>query len=325
MAEYGQFALLGVGAGAIIAAISLGLVLIHRSTGVVHFGYGAVATYVAYVYASLRDTGAYPIPPLPNPLSLIEAGLGWVGIHVAMPDIPTSLQFTTGDSGPVIAVLLALTTAVILGLLSHFLVFRPLRYAPDLAKIVASVGVMLVLVAAVVLRFGSGSLRVPDLLPDGVVEVAGARIPQDRFWLLLVVAVLSLGLWATFKFSRFGIATRAAAEDEKLGGPQGRVSRSAGGHELGLASLMAGFVGILVAQISGLSPMRLTLLVIPALGAALMAGFSSFIVAATTGVAIGMTESVLILAQQRVDWLPAVDLPSISALPRHRCRHAGAR
>jgi branched-chain amino acid transport system permease protein len=52
-------------------------------------------------------------------------------------------------------------------------------------------------------------------------------------------------------------------------------------------------------------------LVIPALGAALMAGFSSFIVAATTGVAIGIAESVLILAQQRVDWLPAVDLPSI--------------
>lgn len=311
MTEYLQFLLLGMGAGAIIAAIALGLVLIHRSTGVVHLGYGAVASYVAYVYASLRATGAYPLPPLPNPLSLVEHALRLVGADVDLPDIPTSLQFTTGDSGPAIALGLALVTAVAIGLLSHYLVFRPLRYAPELAKIVASLGILLVLVAAIVIRFGSGSLLVPDLLPADPVALAGVRIPEDRFWLLLVVVVLTGALSWAFRFTRFGIATRAAAENERLAALRGVSADVQAGWAWVGASVMAGLVGILVSQVSGLSPMRITLLVIPALGAALMGAFASFVVAAATGLAIGMSQSALLLAQQRVDWLPPVDLPSV--------------
>ena len=70
---------------AVISAVTVGAVLV------------VLLVYVAYVYGSLRDTGAYPVPPIPNPLSLLEAVLGWVGVEVSLPDIPTSLQFTTGE------------------------------------------------------------------------------------------------------------------------------------------------------------------------------------------------------------------------------------
>ena len=61
MTDYLFYLLLGSGAAAIIAAFGLGLVITHQGSGVVNFAYGAMAMWVAYVYADLRR-GAYPFP-----------------------------------------------------------------------------------------------------------------------------------------------------------------------------------------------------------------------------------------------------------------------
>lgn len=55
MTDYAYFLLLGAGAGAIIAALGLGLVITHQGSGVVNFALGAMATWPAYVYADLRQ------------------------------------------------------------------------------------------------------------------------------------------------------------------------------------------------------------------------------------------------------------------------------
>ncbi len=140
-----QAAVGGIGAGAFIAAIGLGVVLTYRGSGVVNFAAGAMAAYVAYVYNDLRSTGDLFLPPLPNPLPLIGTMLDGAGIaHVDMPSIPTRVSL----GGPLdfwTAFTLSLLLAALLGLLAHALVFRLLRQAPPLAKVVASVGVMLVL------------------------------------------------------------------------------------------------------------------------------------------------------------------------------------
>ena len=67
MIDYLFFILLGSAAGAIIAALGLGLVITFQGSGVVNFAQGAMAMWVAYVYADLRR-GAYPfpIPGLPD-------------------------------------------------------------------------------------------------------------------------------------------------------------------------------------------------------------------------------------------------------------------
>ncbi|MYG98238.1 MAG: ABC transporter permease, partial [Acidimicrobiaceae bacterium] len=129
--------LFGLGSGAIIAALAIGLVVAFRASGVINFGHGAIATYVTYVYVSLVGTGQYPVPPLPNPLAPIE---GIAGVEII--DFPTFISM--GDSmGKAPAMLIALATAAALGLVAHFAIFRPLRYAPVLAKVIASVGIML--------------------------------------------------------------------------------------------------------------------------------------------------------------------------------------
>src|SRR6476469_3275259 len=72
VSSYILFLLLGLGAGAVYAMLALGLVLKYRSAGVVDFGHGAVAMFIAYVYLGLREDGDLQFPWiwLPHSLSL---------------------------------------------------------------------------------------------------------------------------------------------------------------------------------------------------------------------------------------------------------------
>ena len=72
MSSYVLFLLLGLGSGAVYGILALGLVLKHRAAGVVDFGHGAVAMFIAYVYLALTDTGSLQFPwvVLPHEIDL---------------------------------------------------------------------------------------------------------------------------------------------------------------------------------------------------------------------------------------------------------------
>ena len=54
----------------------------------------------------------------------------------------------------------------------------------------------------------------PGILPTSTIHMLGAVVPVDRFILTGLVIVTAAGLAALYKWSRFGLATRAAAENE---------------------------------------------------------------------------------------------------------------
>ncbi|HMA47360.1 MAG TPA: ABC transporter permease, partial [Frankiaceae bacterium] len=74
MSAYVAAALLGLGTGAVYAALGLGLVLVHRASGVVNVAHGALAMYVTYAYAELRDVGdlVLPVAGLPPRIHLTD-------------------------------------------------------------------------------------------------------------------------------------------------------------------------------------------------------------------------------------------------------------
>ena len=101
----------------------------------------------------------------------------------------------------------------------HFLVFRPLRNAAPLGKVIGSVGVLLYLHGVAQLNFG-GSDRQPEEHPAGQ---AAAELPLPRCrpsrrtpcGRPASPCSSASALWALFRFTRFGLATRAAAGNEK--------------------------------------------------------------------------------------------------------------
>ena len=250
----------------------------HRVSGVVHVAHGAVAAYVAYVFVDLRTTGDLVLP---------------VGrLHV-------------GDPVPfVLALGLSLAVAAAVGLLAYGLVFRALRGAPALAGLVASVGLMATLQALIVLRFGSGGRPVPAILPSGPVQLFGADVPRDRLLLAALVVAVGAVLWAVSRFTRFGLASRAAADDTTgvalLGWSPDRLAAV----NWVAASVLAGLGGILVAPVTGLDPVTTTLLVVPALAAALVGRLLFFGATVAAALGLGMVQSVLLLLQDNYPWIP---------------------
>ncbi|MXP24169.1 ABC transporter [Gordonia sp. HNM0687] len=287
MSNYVIFALLGMGSGAVLGMLAIGVLLGYRGSGVVNFSQGAIAMYVAYVWYQLKTTGIYMLP---------------------VPGLPSGIQ--VGDStgaNTAVSLILSLFTAAALGLILHFLILRPLRTAPMLARVVATIGYMLLLQAVVGYRFGTTTVSVPKLLPDtGTVEVLGAQIGIDQFVLAAISIVLAVVLAAFFRYTRFGLATRASAENEQGAILLGFSPDFQAGVNWVMASVLAGVAGILIGPLTQLTPTAFSLLIIPALAAALLGRFTSFIITAVAAILIGMTQGLLVELPSKLSWFPAV-------------------
>jgi len=273
--------LLGLGNGGIYAALAIALVLTYRSSGVINFATGAMALYTAYTYKFLRDGKLLVlIPGLPKEL-----------------DLGTTLGFVP-------AALVSLTLAALLGALVYLVVFRPLRQAPQLARTVASLGVLVVIQGLVQIRIGSVPVSVAPIFPVKRWELGDAIVLSDRFLLALSVVVLAVVLTILYRRTRFGLLTSAVAETSTGAVVSGVSPERVAMLNWMASAVVAGAAGILIAPISPLTPTAYALAVVPALAAGVIGRFTFLIPAALAGVAIGMMQSEASTLSAQHDWLP---------------------
>jgi ABC-type branched-subunit amino acid transport system ATPase component/branched-subunit amino acid ABC-type transport system permease component len=285
------FLLVGLGAGAAYAAMAMALVVTYRSSGVINFATGSVAVYAAYVYAFARK-GTFPtmIPGLPQ-----TVGLG-------------------GEWPFFAALLLALVLAALFGLLLYLLVFRPLRTAPPLARVVASIAVQVAIVVLITKRMGTTQVPVDDIFPNGRFKV-GDTVANWRFiWTGATIVVVAMGLSALYRFTRFGLATRAVAESEK-GAVVSRVPATRiAAYNWMISAAVAGFGGILIAPLGAVVPNVYSLLVVPSLAAAVVARFQNIAIAVGTGLAIGALSAEANFLAKSKPWFPESGGPELLVL-----------
>jgi branched-chain amino acid transport system permease protein len=215
-----------------------------------------------------------------------------------------------------VALPLSLLFVLAVGAITEFAVYRPLRNSSPLAKLVASLGVLLIAQSAIILAFGVTPQPEPGILPTNVVHVFGAVVPIDRFILTGIVIVAAAGLGALYKWTRFGLATRAASENEAAAMLSGLSPNVISLVNTLLAALLAGALGILAASITQLDPETLPLQIIPALAAALIASFTSFGIAVAASFGIGIIDSLVQYASAQ-SWFPqsgGVSLPGVTDL-----------
>jgi sulfate-transporting ATPase len=255
MSVFVQFALVGLGTGGLYGLLGQGIVLIYRASGVINFAQGATATLGGYVFYEL------------------SANHGWA-------------------AGPAIGAAAAVGAA--LGAVMQLAVMRPLRGSSPLARVIATTGVFTILVEIGFLRYGSDITFVAPFLPHGVVSVGGGvTVGIDRFILLGIGVVLTGTLWAVYRFSAFGIATSAVAENELSAAALGVSPDRVALVNWTIGSALAGVAGALISAIVPLTPEGSSLLVVPALAAAIIGGFRSFPLTFVGGLAIGIIESEL--------------------------------
>jgi branched-chain amino acid transport system permease protein len=277
------FGLLGLAGGALYAMLATGLVCAFKGSGVINFAHGALAMYPAFTMTELQRTGHIKLP-------LVDI------LPTSALNVPVDI---TVHDGPVpfgVALALSLGMAALLGVLVHYLVFRPLRHAPPLGKVIGSLGVLLYLQGVALLNFGEKVRQPPAVLPSKPWPDFlwfGRAFPQVNLWLVLVAVAMGGVLWFFYQHTRFGAATRAAASNEKgavlLGYAPDRLALA----NWVIAALTAGVAGILVAPVTGVDPTRFTLFVVPALGAALLGNLTSIPIAVAGGILLGSVQSVV--------------------------------
>jgi len=201
-----------------------------------------------------------------------------------------------------------------LGLALYASTFRPLLTASPVAKAVASLGVMVVITGVIVQRVGNSPVAVLPIFSTNVWVIGSIRVPADRVWFALTVVALTAVVVVGYRYTRFGLHTRAAAETEK-GAYVSRISpdRIAALNWV-ISAVVAGLAGILIAPITPLVPYSYTLFIVPALAAAIVGGFQNVGVAVGAGLAIGMLQSETTYLKTQHTWLPSSGLAELIPL-----------
>ena len=289
------YLLVGLGIGALYAMLGSGLVVVFRGSGVINFAHGAFAMYGVFTFDEARRTGMLRLP-----------WLDFLPTHTL--NLPVSIKLSDHGVPTPVAFALAIAMAVLLGLVAHFLVFRPLRNAAALGKVVASVGVMLYLQGVAQLNFGGSGRQPSSIVPDKAVKNflgLGKTYPEGAIWAVAFAVLLGVVLWAIFKFTRFGLATRGAAGNEKGAVLLGYSPQFLAAMNWVIASVVATAAAIVVGPIQGsITPVGLSALVVGALGAALIGGLRSIMVAMWGGLALGAVQSLLGFYSSR-SWFPS--------------------
>jgi len=255
MDEVIRFALLGLGVGALYAFASQGLIAIYRGTGVLNFSLGATAIAGVFLQWELQYEQGWPF---------------------------------------LAAALVGIALSALLGMLTHWVIMRPLRRASSLVRVIATLGVLITVQAGVVIRYGSRPRQVDSWLPTSRVTLWGdVSTTVDRFILLAIACASALVLWLLYRSSKFGLATEAVSESERSAAAIGLSPNRIAMINWALGSAVAAVAGILVVPIITLQVTAMTSLVLAALAAALVGDFRSFPIATAAGLSLGIGQTLV--------------------------------
>jgi branched-subunit amino acid ABC-type transport system permease component len=243
------YVILGLAVGSIYGLAAVGLVLTYRTSGVFNFAHGTVAAVGAYTFYVLRQQHGWP----------------W----------PIAMLVAVAVAGPVMGLLLEGMS-------------RRLTNASIVARIVATVGVLIGLLQVAVLVFGAQTRSFSPFLPTGTFAVGGARVGYNQLIVFLVALFGTIGLTLLLKVTRLGASMRGVVDNDGLVALTGTSPTSIRRKAWAIGCAFASLSGVLIAPTIGLDANILTLLVVYAFGAAAVGLFTSLPLTYLGGLLIGV-------------------------------------
>jgi branched-chain amino acid transport system permease protein len=272
---FAQQTVSGLASGGIYGSLAVALVLIYRATQVINFAQGALATFTTYVAWQLMTWGLAYWP----------------------------------------AFFLTLAIAFVGGTLVELIAIRPVeRRGNVLTVVIATLGVLILVEGSVGWIWGAEIRFMPSAFPARGIHLGGVAFSlQDLGTIGISVASVVI-LWALFKFTKIGLAMRAAAfrpEAARLVGVRVSWMLSLG---WGLAAVLGAVAGMMAAASPSvlLQPNMMDGVLIYAFAAAVLGGLESPAGAVVAGLLIG---ALLNLLGSYVSWItPQLLLPAAFVL-----------
>jgi branched-subunit amino acid ABC-type transport system permease component len=261
MATLLKFLLLSLPNVAAYAIFAIGIVVIFRASKVLNVAHGAMAMVPAYLVMAMNKAG-----------------------------IPIALAFVLG-----------VLSGGLLGLAVERLFVRPLRTVSVTAQTVGTVAALGLMVALAGKIWGTGTQLAPAIFPDKVIHVGSSSLRAGQLGLFVVMLVVAGGLTALLQLTDIGLAMRGAADNRRAASLMGVDPDVAISGAWILGGATAAIAGILLAAVTNLNPLTLSLQAIPAFVAALIGGLGSLygavIGAAIVGGTTGLVPAVAALQQ----------------------------
>jgi branched-chain amino acid transport system permease protein len=246
--EFAQQIAAGIREGAVYAGLALALVIIYRSTRVINFAQGEMATFTTFVAWSLMNHG---------------------------------LSFWT-------AFPIVLAIAFIGGVAIERVMIRPVESAPVLTIVIITLGLALLLNGLTNLIWGGGNRQFNGPFSTRTIDVGGVPISVQDIGIVAVSLALVALLGLFFRFTKLGLALRAAAlnpSSSRLVGVRVSWMLALG---WGLAAVLGAVAGMMVAPIVFLDPNMMQTILLYAFAAAVLGGLDSPIGAVVGGLLLGV-------------------------------------
>jgi len=253
MSYFIELVVSGLAIGAIYGLVAMGFAVIYKATGIVNFAQGEMGMLTAYVSWSVA---------------------------------------TMLGTGAVLTVLVAVVTGAALGLLCERLVMRPMLGEPVLSVVLVTVGLAVVLRSVVTMIWGAAPHKFAVEGADTIVQIGGIGMRSSQITVIVVLLLALAGFWFFLRHSRFGVAMRAVAADEKTARLMGVSTARVQAVAWAAASGLAGLAGAFFAVIYGLAP-TIYELGLKAFPATVLGGFDAVLGSGVSGLLIGVLENLV--------------------------------
>lgn len=212
------------------------------------------------------------------------------------------VTYLVGPLGFWLAVPLAALGTGLLALGTERLVIRPMVGKPAFVVAILTLGLDQALRVVVNGFIGLDVRPVGDPWGLATVPVAGLQVAQRHIAILLITAVLVAALFAFFRYTRMGLAMRAASYDQEAALAQGVSVGAVFALSWGLAGALAAVAGAF-ADPTGSVHGQLWITALIALPVIILGGLDSLPGAVIGGLLIGLVQELTARYQSNVDWL----------------------
>lgn len=259
MTEFLETLIRGLGTGSVYALLALGFVIIYKATGVVSFAQPALMLSGAV-------TASYLAP-----------ALGFI--------------LFTGFSFFVSLTAAALITAIF-ALIIERLAIRPMVGRPVFVVAIITIGIDIAVrvVASAFIGLGARPISNPWGLERAT--LLGLKVQERHLVMMGVLVVLVTALLLFYRYTRFGLAMRAASFDQEAALTQGISVGSVFAMSWAMAGALAAIAGTLLATNAGVDR-QLWIVALVALPAIIVGGLDSLPGAVIGGLAVGLVEALV--------------------------------
>jgi branched-chain amino acid transport system permease protein len=257
----------GFALGCIFALIALGFTVIYRSSQVINFAQGSLLLLGAYLVA-------------------------WFHVVRNMP------------FG--IAVLLAILSCALVGVVFQVGVLRRLTGQPVFTVVMITIGLNIVLTAYVPAAVAPQGLDTQDPWGLSALSLGAVTLSYVKIWGSVTCLAVLGGFFAFDRYSRYGLAMRATASDEEAALAAGVPTRRANAVAWALAGAVAAIGGLFLAGSPGRADPTVGLSALSAFPAIILGGLESPLGAVIGGITIGLVQVLTATYQpNHASWLGA--------------------